>query len=234
LATSIQTMHSGDALARHILHEAANAGLQVGQRLPTEREFVDELGVSRTVVRHALARLEALGVISREVGRGTFIRSLEPSEIPTEPDDVPHDVTDVGPADVMAARLLLEPQAMPIVVAKATERDLREMQRCLAGGDTAETYAEFEVWDLALHRCLMVATHNPLLVRLYASVETARRGQLWGDLKRRSDSAGRREHYRCQHRAVVEALRARDSDAAVEAMRAHLTAVRTNLLGSNA
>jgi GntR family uxuAB operon transcriptional repressor len=227
LNTSIKT--DGDGLAHRILREAAKAGLRVGQRLPTERQFADDFGTSRTVVRQALARLEALGAISREVGRGTFLRNFDPSSAPPEPDDV----TDVGPADVMAVRLLLEPQAMPIVVARATERDLREMRRCLAGGDTAQTYGEFEVWDLALHRCLMEATHNPLLLRLYTSVELARRGQLWGDLKRRSDSANRREQYRSQHEAVVDALRARDSDAAAAAMRAHLTAVRSNLLGSN-
>lgn len=220
--------HLGEGLAHRILQEAANAGLRPGRRLPTERQLADDFGVSRTTVRQALARLEAFGAISREVGRGTFIRSLDRAA--PEPDDL----SDVGPADVMAVRLLLEPQAMPMVVAKATERDLREMQRCLAGGDDAQTYAEFEVWDLALHRCLMEAGHNPLLLRLYLSVELARNGRLWGDLKRRSDSADRREQYRCQHRAVVDALRARDSDAAVAAMRVHLSTVRSNLLGDDA
>jgi DNA-binding FadR family transcriptional regulator len=80
----------------------------------------------------------------------------------------------------------------------------------------------------------MEASHNPLLLRLYSCVETARHGQLWGDLKRRNDSAQRRAEYRSQHHAVVDALRTRDSDAAVEAMRVHLATVRSNLLGNNA
>jgi GntR family transcriptional regulator, uxu operon transcriptional repressor len=222
---------NGDELARRILREAEDAGMRVGGRLPTERTLADDLGVSRTVVRHALARLEAAGAISREVGRGTFIRRFDPTATPG--DDVV-DVTDVGPADVMTVRLLLEPQAMPIVVARATGRDFEEMQRCLAGGESADTYADFELWDLALHRCLMAASHNPLLLRLYACVETARHGQLWGDLKRRNDSMERRVQYRAQHHLVVDALRTRDSDAAVAAMQAHLSTVRANLLGSNA
>jgi DNA-binding FadR family transcriptional regulator len=226
---------SGEGLARRILRAAEDAGLRVGERLPTERALVDDLGVSRTVVRHALARLEAAGAISREVGRGTFIRRFDLLGRPAErTDDGLMDVTDVGPADVMAVRLLLEPQAMPMVVARATTRDFDEMRRCLDGGESADTYADFEVWDLALHRCLMEASHNPLLLRLYACVETARHGQLWGDLKRRNDSDERRAAYRSQHHAVVAALLTRDSDAAVVAMQAHLTTVRTNLLGSNA
>jgi DNA-binding FadR family transcriptional regulator len=224
---------NGDELARRILREAEDAGRRVGGRLPTERTLADDLGVSRTVVRHALARLEAAGAISREVGRGTFIRRFEPIADSDDTDGLV-DVTDVGPADVMTVRLLLEPQAMPIVVARATGRDFEEMRRCLVGGESADTYADFELWDLALHRCLMAASHNPLLLRLYACVETARHGQLWGDLKRRNDSTERRVHYRAQHHLVVDALRTRDSAAAVAAMQAHLTTVRANLLGSNA
>lgn len=233
MSTSTRTDLSGEGLARRILHEAQEAGLQVSERLPTERKLADDLGVSRTVVRHALATLEAAGAVSREVGRGTFIRRFDPSAASPNQADAPIDVTDIGPADVMAVRLLLEPQAMPIVVARATGRDLDEMRRCLTGGDSADTYADFEVWDLALHRCLMEASHNPLLLRLYACVETARRGQLWGDLKRRNDSTERRAQYQRQHRAVVEALHTRDSEAAVVAMQAHLADVRKNLLGSN-
>lgn len=229
---------TGVELARRIMRDAEQGGLRVGERLPTERRLADDLGVSRTVIRHALARLEAEGAVSREVGRGTYIRrfpssSDSSSEWPSERGEVAGsmDVTDVGPADVMAVRLLLEPRAMPMVVANATARDVEEMDRCLAGGDAAGSYTDFEVWDLALHRCLMVATRNPLLLRLYACVEAARHGQLWGDLKRRNDSTERRAEYQAQHRAIVAALRARDSDAAVAAMQAHLSAVRTNLLG---
>lgn len=224
---------SGAGLAHRILRDAEDAGIRVGERLPTERALADGLGVSRTHVRRALARLEAAGSISREVGRGTFVRRFHPTAEPADVDGLV-DVTDVGPADVMAVRLLLEPQAMPIVVARATGRDFDEMRRCLEGGESADTYADFEQWDLALHRCLMEASHNPLLLRLYSCVETARHGQLWGDLKRRNDSGQRRAEYRSQHHAVVDALRTRDSDAAMEAMRVHLARVRSNLLGNNA
>ena len=106
------------------------------------------------------------------------------------------------------------------------------MDRCLAGGDTAASYEEFETWDLALHRCIIAAAHSPLLAALYAPIESARHGQVWGDLKRRSASSQRRQLYQEDHRAIVTALRARDSDAAVEAMRTHLSRVAEHLLGS--
>jgi len=131
----------------------------------------------------------------------------------------------------MTIRRLLEPQALPLVVVWATARDFAEMERCVAGGDQAVNFEEFETWDLALHRAIMAAAHSPLLAALYSVIELARHAQVWGDLKRRSASSERRAVYQEDHRAIVTALRARDTDAAVEAMRTHLARVAGHLLG---
>jgi DNA-binding FadR family transcriptional regulator len=134
----------------------------------------------------------------------------------------------------MIIRRLLEPLAMPLVVAWATASDFREMDRCLAGGDRAASYDEFENWDLALHRTIMAASHSPLLGELYAVIENARHGHSWGDLKRRSASRERRERYQADHTGLVTALRTRDSDRATDAMRTHLSRVNNDLFGETA
>ena len=245
---------SGDGLAdaadhRHrlaeiILAESRQAGLRRGSRLPTDRQLAVNLGASRTSVRRALTVLETEGRISREVGRGTFLRE--------EPNGSTEDVTagsadgvaeqylgsgglrpaDQGgfaPADVMTTRRLLEPPAMRLVVAWATAADFEEIGRCLAGGERAASYDEFETWDLALHRSIMAASHSPLLTRLYAVIEEARHGRFWGDLKRRSASRERQRGHQFGVVGLVGALRARDADRAVEAMRAHLARVAGHL-----
>ena len=222
----------GPRLAGLILAEWQRAGLGPGSRLPTERQLALDLGVTRSSVRHALALLEAQGRISREVGRGTFLREPAPGETgpgPQAPGEPPAGGGDFAPADVMMVRRLLEPPAMPLVVAWATAADLDEMDRCLAGGDHAASYEEFETWDLALHRCIMRASRSPLLAALYGVIEQARHGHVWGDLKRRSASTARRQEYQADHREIVAALRARDSAAAVEAMRVHLARVSNHL-----
>ena len=222
--------------------ESERAGLGPGSRLPTERQLAVDLGVTRSGVRLALASLEADGLISREVGRGTFFSDAAgqafdtlratPGLVAGKAVAFPASAaTDFAPADVMTIRRLLEPQAMPLVVMWATARDFGEMERCLAGGDHAVSYEEFEIWDLALHRCIMIAAHSPLLSALYSVIESARHGQVWGDLKRRSASSHRRALYQADHRAIVAALRARDAAVAVEAMRVHLARVSEHLLG---
>jgi DNA-binding FadR family transcriptional regulator len=133
----------------------------------------------------------------------------------------------------MTIRRMVEPAAMQLVVAWANAADFAEIERCLAGGERADGYDEFEAWDLALHRSLMTASHSPLLVRLYGLIEDARHGQSWGDLKRRSASRERQQAYQADHRELVAALRARDAEHAAEAMRAHLARVTSYLFGDS-
>src|ERR1700733_2024091 len=232
-------------LADLILADSQRAGLGPGSRLPTERQLALDMGATRSSVRHALVVLQAEGRISREVGRGTFLRDAPPPPSGNGADGAALDLTagaamvrvppdgagGFAPADVMTIRRLLEPLAMPLVVAWATATDFKEMDRCLAGGDQAASYDEFETWDLALHRGIMAASHSPLLAQLYAVIETARHGHFWGDLKRRSASRERREKYQADHAALVAALRARDSDRATEAMRTHLSRINNDLFG---
>jgi DNA-binding FadR family transcriptional regulator len=242
------TAKRGRELAELILAESGRAGLGPGSRLPTERQLAADLGVTRSGIRLALVALEADGLISREVGRGTFLRDAAASALaaarrgeagageaaggtePASPRDRPA-APDFAPADVMTVRRLIEPQALPLVVLWATARDFAEMERCIAGGDQAASYEEFETWDLALHHCIIAAAHSPLLVALYGVVESARHGQVWGDLKRRSATRQRRDLYQEDHQAIVTALRSRDADVAVAAMRTHLARVAGHLLG---
>ncbi len=227
------------ALAALILAGAERDGAGPGTRLPTERQLALDLGVSRSAVRHAIAVLQAEGRVSREVGRGTFLRGgtgmdgvPEGARVPPGGEKPGTPAADYAPADVMAVRRLFEPTAMSLVVAWATERDFAEMDRCLHGGEQAADHDEFEVWDAALHRSIIAAARSPLLIRLYAEVERARHGQVWGDLKRRSASAARRDDYRRDHQEIVAALRLRDADQATAAMRAHLARVSAHLLGT--
>lgn len=203
-----------------------------GSRLPTERQLAAEMGVTRTTVRHALSLLESEGRISREVGRGTFFRDIGARGGGSRHRPGPSGSDEVGPADVMAARRLIEPQVLALVVAWATTRDFDEMRRCLKGGATADSYEEFELWDFALHHAIVAASRNRLLVGMYSVVEHARRGEIWGNLKRRNDSRDRRRAYQADHAELVQALCARELSRAVRAMETHLVRVEANLLGA--
>ena len=78
----------------------------------------------------------------------------------------------------------------------------------------------------------MAASRNQLLVSMYRVVESAREGEIWGNLKRRNDSRERRAAYQADHVELVEALSKRELDHAIRVMRAHLVRVQANLLES--
>lgn len=223
-------------VAEQIMKDAVQRALGAGAQLPTERSLSESLGVTRSAVRSALALLEAEDVVSREVGRGTYLRGDPLAALVALDDDAASALAmlhEIGPFDVMAARQALEPMAMYVAVLEATESDFEEIERCVAACADTPDYDEFEHCDLAFHRSLFEATHNPLLLKMYGLIEAARQGDLWGSMKRRGDSPERRHRSYLQHVAIYEALRTRDGRGAQEAMSAHLESV-TAFLRENA
>lgn len=217
------------ARLRDLLEDAVAAGtLGTGSKIPTERALSDTLQASRTAVRAALAELEREGRITRHVGRGTFLAELEGA--PDLPDGARAPLQ-TSPAEIMATRLVLEPEVAALAARHATQADIEHVQHCLRRGDATTTYEEFEAWDSALHRAIAGAAHNGLLLRLFDTMNAARDLPVWGSIKRRSASPERRRGYERCHGEIVAALVERDPDAARERMRAHLVDVRTNLLG---
>lgn len=215
---------TGEGIVLGILEELISGdGAAPGVKLPTERVLVERSGQPRSVVRQALGRLEAGGRIVRHVGRGTFVAQ------PQAPSG--SGAAGSSPREIMAARLLIEPAAMPLVVLEARQSDFDEMQRCLEGGEQNREYELFEQWDAAFHRSLAGATHNQLLVSMVDLMNEARDQRLWGQIKRRSFTAERSEEYMRDHRAIAAAVTERDGSAAEEAMRTHLLRVRRHLLG---
>jgi DNA-binding FadR family transcriptional regulator len=208
-------------VATRIRAYCAEHDLVPGDRLPPERELLDLLGMTRTELRRGLARLEAEREITREVGRGTFVAGK------------PVGSGDISPRDVLAVRLLLEPAMMSLVVANATRTDLDRLEHCVSAAEAAQTQEDFENWDAALHAAIVEATHNALIIDLYSTITAARDSTVWGDLKRASYSAERREVYDEQHRAIVEALVRRDAPSAGAQVSEHLKQISLNMLGGD-
>lgn len=195
------------------------AGIESGERIPTERELAERLHVSRATIRRVLGELEAQGLIVRHVGRGTFLIATP------APDN-----GRTSPRDVMVVRRLLEPAVARLVVGAASTEDIAEIRRCVERSEAAPTYEDFEHWDGALHRAMVAATHSPLLARIYAVVDNARADPLWGTLKLTSFSTESRASYEVDHRRILDAVSDRDTDAAELAALRHVENVMNRLL----
>jgi DNA-binding FadR family transcriptional regulator len=233
LPPAILGRRGGREVREWLLEALASGRYAAGSKLPTERAVAEQLAVPRSAVRNALAALEAEGLVVRLIGSGTFVADQAPHATVNEVRSAPTlAAIDASPTEIMETRLIIEPRIAALAVAHATLRDFEHMELCNRNAESCNDFAEFERWDAALHQAIADATHNRLIVGLYSAITRAREQADWGELKRRSMNADRREAYREDHRRIVTALRTRNADGAEAALLAHLRRVRHNLLGT--
>jgi DNA-binding FadR family transcriptional regulator len=229
MALTRRATRIGVQRVRDFITDAASMGtLPPGGKLPTERELAERFAVPRHAVRRTLSELEAEGSITRHVGRGTF---LVPAATPPLEDLPTLSAMHTGPAELMEARLQIEPVIAELIATNATAADFERMEACPARAESAPTLDEFEQWDAALHHAFATATHNRFIVRVFEMVAAVREQAEWGKLKDRIVTPERRIQYQQEHRAIVDALKARDADGARQSMLAHLHHARRNLFG---
>lgn len=197
-------------------------------RLPSERSLAIELGIPRSALRKALFVLQEEGLIWRHVGRGTFI-GPKPEQVQVQKEL--SSVTSVtNPAEIMEARLLLEPKLAALAALRVSLNDISQMEIYLQRAQDANKTEQFEHWDEQLHLAIAQATDNNLLISLFMVIHKIKQSNIWGKLKEASLTPERQKIYHGQHREIVEALRYREASKAESLMREHLETIKSHLL----
>lgn len=216
------------ALLRETLLAKLRSGIwRAGHRIPAERALCAEYGLGRSAVRRVLGQLKAAGLITQTVGSGTYVSEQVGRLLP--PPSAATSSIGVSPAELMQARLAIEPAIVELVVRHASPADFARMMHCCEEAERARTLEDFEHWDGQLHEVVAEAAHNGFVVQVYRLMNEARNQGEWGMLKRRSVTVERRLAYQEEHRALVNALRDRDMDRALACTRDHLLHVQRNL-----
>ena len=201
-------------------------GYPLNSRLPPERDLCETIGVKRTVLRKALARLEADGHIWRHVGKGTFVGS-PPGGLMGDTSLI---ANSTNPSEVMQARLTVEPELARLAALNATATEVAEMRRCIKGMRQAREWRTYEMWDNRLHREVARASGNVCLLAVFDMLNAVRRAVAWKRL--RKHELTHKHHSFSEHDALVDVIEERDTEAAATLMRDHLRAVRRDLLAS--
>jgi DNA-binding FadR family transcriptional regulator len=200
----------------------------LNSRLPPERTLCEEMGVTRAALRKALATLEGEGQIWRHVGKGTFVGNPPVGS----PQDLSAITSRTNPAEVMQARLMLEPELARLAALNATSVEVEEMRRCIRKTKSAKEWRTYEMWDNRLHRAIARAGGNSCMLALFDMLSGIRRAVTWGRLRSYELGMGRTHHSFAEHDALVDAIEHRDTDLAAALMRDHLRAVRRDLMQS--
>lgn len=193
-------------------------------RLPTERALMETYGVSRTVVREAIAALRAEGLVETRQGSGAFVaRDLTKRPFRIDPEGL----KSIGQVlDVMELRLCVEEEAAGLAAERRSKADLtrlrrinRAMAKVIAKGDPAVDL------DFDLHAAIGAATGNPNFLSFLdfiGRIIIPRRSILI-DKQGASDRDSYLARILREHEAIIDAIAAGDAAAARRAMRAHLT-----------
>ena len=209
-----------------LLNLLENGVFRDRSRLPPERDLALKLNVGRSTLRKALCLLEAEGRIWRHVGKGTFVGG--PPHV--NGGAILQQTPLISPAEVMEARLTVEPVIASTAALRATDEDIDYLRHCLDKSENAADWETYELWDGTLHRSVAKATHNGLLLCVLETINTIRQRKEWGQLRQHALNAERHQTYCSQHRAVVEAITGRNAQRAAALMQQHISTVMQNMI----
>jgi DNA-binding FadR family transcriptional regulator len=214
------------SLAERVVDELAaelkRGEMRPGDKLPTEAQVVRRFGVSRTVVREALSRLQAAGLVETRHGVGTFVTARREAGLRGDAVDI------AAVIDVMALlelRIAVESEAAALAARRRTAQQLAAMRDALERFESAlAADADTAPADYRFHACVAQATDNRYFTSLMASFGPKAIPR--AALKLPDQGAEARRAYLVtvnrEHHDILAAIARGDADGARAAMRNHI------------
>lgn len=214
-----------------VLSERIRSGeLKRGDKLPTESAIMEEQGVSRTVVREAISRLQAAGQVETRHGIGTFVLDTpSPSGFRIDP------ATIVTLRDVLAVlelRISLEVESAGLAATRRTPEQLAQIREALdALNEGAAHSLDAVASDFQFHLRIALATGNRYFTDIMTHLGTSiiPRTRLNSARLAHDDQQHYMKRLSREHEEIFDAIARQDADAARAAMRLHLTNSRERL-----
>lgn len=219
------------ALATKLEDEIVRYGLQAGWRLPPEENLAQMHGVSRGVVRAAIAVLRERGLVASRRGGGTFVASPEADAVSgalrgylgrTE--------TEKAFGELLQLRMLVEGECARELATKRRKEALLRLEECFeAMKRSMESPAAFAKADLDFHRTLVGESGNGLFRSIIGAL-----AQIFEEYIRHSHTVvtDRRVRVIAEHEAILDAIRQGDGEAAAHLASAHVQRAKTSLIRS--
>jgi DNA-binding FadR family transcriptional regulator len=200
-------------------------GLAVGDKLPTEAAFMTEFGVSRTVVREALSRLQAAGLVETRHGIGTFVASTPQDDATAFRIDPQQLATLRDVVAVLELRIGVETEAAGLAAQRRSAQNLVAMRDALdAFTQAVEAGRDAVAADFQFHQEITRATQNAHFTNLFATLGSMIIPRARLDPSRPPDEE-RLAYLRrvnAEHMSILDAIESQDVEAARAAMRTHL------------
>jgi len=216
-----------DHVYGHLLEEIVSGRYEVGDRLPAETELAETFDVSRPVIREALNRLQADGLVASRQGAGTFVARVPPRQITK----LAPRASIAGILRTFEVRMALEGQAARLAAERRTAPELaaiasalEAMRRAMEHGKSASEE------DFAFHRSVAVASGNLTFAEILDNLAgTVASGMTLALSITRQGTRLRTARVIDEHVRIYEAIAASEPDSAELAMRYHIDQARKRL-----
>jgi DNA-binding FadR family transcriptional regulator len=207
-----------ELVVRRILDMVKSGVLKPGDALPPERDLAVSLSVSRPSVREAMRGLTVLGVVRTRQGGGAYISDLSPNTL-LGPIQFYLSLDQKNISELYDARMLIEGDVARRAAAAIADDQLARLRQSLERQQgTVHDPIAFRNADFEFHEIIWTASGNAVLRRIGESLNVL--GLEFR--KRASETPGVLEQSLRDHAALVEALAARDPEAAARAAEAHM------------
>jgi GntR family transcriptional repressor for pyruvate dehydrogenase complex len=194
----------------------ADGQLQPGDRLPSERQLAEMLGVSRPSLREAIRALEYGSVLETRVGEGVFV-SCSSAFLENTMQAV-HLAKQFELEEMLTARRAIEITAIKLAVARASDDDMEVLRKlCDDAEARIDDLEAFIRYDYDFHAAIAEASGNNVLITLLQAMRSLMRAYNAELLQAKEW----RSKVIAMHRAVVDKLSTRNVQSAIDAMEAH-------------
>ena len=207
-----------EAVVHRILDMVKSGGLKAGDALPPERDLALSLNVSRPSVREAMRALAVLGVVRTRQGGGAYISDLGPDSL-LGPIQFYLALEGMNIRELYDARSLIESDVARRAAVNMEDQALDQLEVLLAAQkDTINDPTAFRRSDYAFHELIWIGSRNAFLKRIGESLNV-----LGLEFRKRASERPETLNQSLRdHRVILDALKARDPEAAARAAQAHM------------
>lgn len=225
----VQPRKVSSIAAEQIVEAIQRGDFPIGEKLPSEFDLAEQMGVSRPSIREALSALQAMSIVESRPGSGNYV--IRSPSLRDEMHTVHMIESEAGCREVMEARRALEPPVAAMIAQHRSDTSLAKLKEAVdfmrdhAARDDFDAYFDA---DKTFHVALAEGTDNQLISAALAPLVRTMDQRIYREFTRHYylKNVDDLEHVVDLHREIVDAIEASDGTLAFAKMEEHWTRMR--------
>ena len=215
----IEKISITDEVVKRIREMIKSGDYAVGDKLPTEMDLREQLGVGRSTIREAFRVLQAIGLIELKAGKGAFVRGLNDTTYETIKKWFVEKEAELG--DLMEVRMAIEPLAVKLAIQRGTREQIeqiKEIHEAFKNAVDRRDAIDLATLDESFHGAIVDASNNGLLIKIGRLIADA-----FVEYRTRSFAVTENiTHALDPHDKIVGAILRKDAKSAIQGIQKHL------------